>query len=214
VRLSLEQYRALGKALAISLTDGENPTAILAIKLLALTGCRRGEIEQLAWSELDLPGRCLRLKNTKEGRSIRPLGSPVIELIAKLPKQGEFVVPGRRSTKAFSGLPKAWRRIMKKADLNHLTPHGLRHAYASLASDLGYAEPTIAALIGHAARTMTGRYIHHIDATLIAAADAVSACIAGALNGHGEDAEVIPLTRKPQSKSESLDTSWPRAVAG
>jgi integrase len=41
VRLSLEQYRALGKALAISLTDGENPTAILAIKLLALTGCRR-----------------------------------------------------------------------------------------------------------------------------------------------------------------------------
>jgi integrase len=196
VRLSLEQYRALGKALATALADGENPTAVLAIKLLALTGCRRGEIERLTWSELDLPDQCLRLKNTKEGRSIRPIGGAIIELVSGLPKHGEFVLPGRRADKSFSGIPKAWRRIMKKAKLDHLTPHGLRHAYASVASDLGYAEPTIAALLGHAAHTMTARYIHHVDAVLIAAADAVSACIAGALNGHDADAVVIPLPRQ------------------
>jgi integrase len=47
VRLSLEQYRLLGEALASALASGENLTVIAAIKLLALTGCRRGEIERL-----------------------------------------------------------------------------------------------------------------------------------------------------------------------
>ena len=97
VRMSLEQYAVLGKALAKAQTDGENPAAILAVKLLALTGCRRGEIEQLAWSEVDLAGHCLRLANSKEGRSIRPLGRVVIDLISKLPKENAFVLPGRIS---------------------------------------------------------------------------------------------------------------------
>ncbi len=48
VRLSLEQYGLLGKALAKAQANGEHPAAILAVKLLALTGCRRGEIERLA----------------------------------------------------------------------------------------------------------------------------------------------------------------------
>jgi integrase len=195
VRLSLEQYGLLGQALTKAKAEDENPTAILAIQLLALTGCRRGEIERLRWSELDLPGRCLRLKNTKEGRSIRPLGGAAIELVAELPRQSEFVLPGRTPNRSFSGLSKAWRRIIEKATLDHLTPHGLRHAYASLAADLGYAEPTIAALIGHATHSMTGRYIHHVDAALISAANAVSACVARALNGRSDAAKVTPLPR-------------------
>ncbi|MGA7428588.1 MAG: tyrosine-type recombinase/integrase [Rhodoplanes sp.] len=51
---------------------------------------------------------------------------------------------------------KAWLRIVKSCDLS-LTPHGLRHAYASVASDLGYTEPTIAAMIGHSSNSTTGR---------------------------------------------------------
>ena len=90
------------------------------------------------------------------------------------------MLPGR-GDRFFTGLPKAWRRIVIEAGLKSLTPHGLRHAYASIASDLGYSEPTISALIGHATHTMTARYIHHLDQALIAAADAVSARIAGAL---------------------------------
>ena len=172
VRLSLEQYQLLGQALARAEARDENPAAILGIKILALTGCRRGEIERLRWSELDLPGHCLRLANSKEGRSIRPLGRAAIGLIFDLPKQSEFVLPGRASCGPFSGLPKAWRRITEETPLR-IDPHGLRHGYASVASDLGYAEPTIAALLGHATRTMTGRYIHHLDAALIAAGDTV-----------------------------------------
>jgi integrase len=71
--------------------------------------------------------------------------------------------------------------------------YGLRHAYASVASDSGDAERTIAALLGHATRTMTGRYIHHLDAALIAAANAVSDRIASALDGRRAVADVVQL---------------------
>ncbi len=192
VRLSPEQYALLGQVLAKA--GGENPIAIVTVKLLALTGCRRGEIERLRWAEVDLPGHCLRLANSKEGRSIRPLGRAAVELISTLHQESQFVLSGRPGTH-FSGLPKAWRRIMAKTALADLTPHGLRHAYASTASDLGYAEPTIAALLGHATHTTTSRYIHHLDAALISAADTVSDRIAAALAGRIDTADVVQLRR-------------------
>jgi len=195
VRLSSEQYGLLGQALAEAAVRGENAVAIAAIKLLALTGCRRGEIEQLRWAEVDLAGHCLRLANSKEGRSMRPLGRAALAVISKMPRQGDFVLASGSKDRSYSGLPKSWSRIFKQTPLSSLTPHGLRHAYASVASDLGYSEPTIAALLGHATRTMTARYIHHLDAALIAAADTVSECISAALDG-STASEVIPLRRQ------------------
>jgi integrase len=141
-------------------------------------------------------GHCLRLADSKEGRSIRPLGRAVIELISSLPTEGEFILPGSHPDNAFSGLAKAWRRIIRQTPLVGLTPHGLRHAYASVACDLGYSEPTIAALLGHATRSVTSRYIHHLDAALIAAADAVSDQIAAALHGHAAATKVVNLSRR------------------
>ena len=192
VRLTHDQYRALGKALTDAEANGENESAILGVRLLALTGCRRGEIEKLRWDEVDLAGRCLRLSDSKEGKSVRPLGSAATDLIARLPKNAPFVLLGNSSERPFSGLPKAWLRIRKRANLPDLTLHGLRHAYASVASDLGYIEPTIAAMLGHASGTMTGRYIHHLDAALIAAADKVSSSIASTMEGR-KSAKIVPL---------------------
>jgi integrase len=194
IRLTEDQYRVLGKALSDAASRGENPAAVLAVRLLALSGCRRGEIERLRWDEVDLAARCLRLSDSKEGKSIRPLGGEAITLLEKLPREGRYVLPGANSDKPFVGLPKAWSRIIKGADLPDLTPHGLRHAFASVAADLGYTEPTIAALLGHATHTTTGRYIHHLDAALVAAADRVSARIAAALGGEAK-ADVVLLRR-------------------
>ena len=160
------------------------------------TGCRRGEIEKLRWDEVDLAGRCLRFSDSKEGKSIRPLGAAAADLTARVPKKSPFVLPSNSSDGPFSGLPKAWLRIRKRANLPDLTPHGLRHAFASVASDLGYTEPTIAAMLGHASGTMTGRYIHHLDAALIAAADKVSSLIANTMEGRKSSAKIVPLRRR------------------
>jgi integrase len=50
----------------------------------------------------------------------------------------------------------------------------MRHSFASLAGDLGYSEPAIAALIGHKGRTTTSRYVHAADAVLLSTTDAVA----------------------------------------
>jgi integrase len=74
-----------------------------------------------------------------------------------------------------NGFPKFWARIAKLGGLPpSVTPHTLRHSFASVADDLGYSEPTIAALVGHKGRSMTSRYIHSADAVLLTAADAVA----------------------------------------
>jgi integrase len=195
IRLSADQYRALGNALAEAGSAGENSTAILGVRLLALTGCRRGEIERLRWDEVDLPGRCLRLSDSKEGKSVRPLGGDVIALLAKVPREGRYVLLGAALDKPFVGLPKAWARIVGKVNLPGLTPHGLRHAFASVAADLGYAEPTIAAMLGHATHSTTGRYVHHLDSALIAAADKVAGQIATMMMGRRTAAKIVPLRR-------------------
>jgi integrase len=193
IRLTADQYRALGSALAAAEVGGENPSAVLAIRLLALTGCRRGEIEWLQWDEVDLPGRCLRFSDSKEGKSIRPLGGDAAKLLAKLPKDSRYVLPGNAPDKPFVGLPKAWPRIVGKANLPGLTPHSLRHAFASVAADLGYSEPTIAALLGHGTHSITGRYLHHLDSALLAAADKVAGEIAAMMAGRRTSAKIVPL---------------------
>jgi integrase len=187
IRLSDVQYAALGRALEIAESEPEPGPTVAAIRLLALTGCRRGEIERLRWSEVDQKGRCLRLADSKTGPSVRPLGSAALSILDSLDHgKSEFVFPSSRGARCFSGLPKAWRRILKlaapEAGLEGLTPHGLRHAFASTAHDLGLSEITIAALLGHATATVTGRYVHHVDTVLLAAADATSDRIAAAMH--------------------------------
>lgn len=56
-----------------------------------------------------------------------------------------------------------------------ITPHTLRHSFASLAGDLGYSESTIAALVGHKRHTTTSRYVHTADTVLLAACRAIVA---------------------------------------
>jgi integrase len=69
----------------------------------------------------------------------------------------------------------------------------LRHSFASLAADLGYSEPTIAALVGHVGHSTTSRYTHAADAVLLAAADAAANHTAELMGERGPDANVVPI---------------------
>ena len=183
--LTMDDYRTLGAALAVAEREGENRHATNAVRLLALTGCRRGEVTGLTWREVDLDARQLRLAETKEGYSLRPLGQAAADLLASLPRhrKGEAVFGNGDYGGPYKGLPKAWERIAKRAKVKGVTLHTLRHSFATMANELGFSEPTIAAMLGHSRGTMTSRYVHVVDATLLAAADRVSDAIARAMNG-------------------------------
>jgi integrase len=183
--LKMEEYGTLGAALKAAEREGENRHAINAVRLLALTGCRRGEVAGLKWSEVDLEARVLRLSKTKEGYSLRPLGKAAADLLVTLPRhdEGDAVFATGDEGDAYQGLPKAWARIAKRAKLRGVTLHTLRHSFATTANTLGCSEPTIAAMLGHSRGTVTSRYVHVVDDTLLAAADRVSNAIARAMAG-------------------------------
>ena len=174
-RLSDDEYEALGKALRKAEPASIWPAAVAAARFLALTGWRSGEALALRWDEVDLMRRTATLADTKTGRSIRPLSHAACDVLRQLPRIGQLAFPATRGEGRMSGFPKLWARIAKLGELSlEITPHTLRHSFASLAGDLGYSEPTIAALVGHKGRTITSRYVHTADAVLLAASDAVA----------------------------------------
>jgi integrase len=174
-RLSDGEYQALGEALEKAASAQLWPAALAASRFLALTGWRSGEVLKLRWAELDLARRTAMLGDTKTGRSVRPLSHAACKILLGLTRSDDLVFSATRGTGPMTGFPKQWTRIAKLSELPpDVTPHVLRHSFASLAGDLGYSEPTIAALVGHKGRSITSRYVHAADAVLLAAADAVA----------------------------------------
>ena len=184
-RLSEAEYRILGRILRDARRDDHFKIHADILRLIALTGCRRGEIVNLKWSAVDLEGSCLRLADSKEGASTRPVGLPVIEYLeeARLQRTGTYVFPGQGIDNVVGNFPKRWKALFADTPLWGVTPHVLRHSFASMANDLGFTEITIAALIGHAKGSVTSKYVHTLDSTLIMAADTVSGYVKALLEG-------------------------------
>jgi integrase len=184
-RLSEQDYRVLGKILDKAAADNRLGSAVSIVRLLALTGCRRGEGVNLKRTEVDAENSCLRLNDSKEGASIRPIGLPVLDLldVQYSNKKHVFVFSGTQDGKPLVGFPKYWQKLVRGTILEGITPHILRHSFASIANDLGFTEATIAALLGHSKGTVTSRYIHAVDTALVMAADTLAGYINGLLNG-------------------------------
>jgi integrase len=106
--------------------------------------------------------------------------------------------PATRGDGSMAGFPKFWGRIAKLGGLPaDVTPHTLRHSFASLAGDLGYSESTIATLIGHKGQSITSRYVHAADAVLLAAADAVATQTAALMGVTSLAARIVQFPQNP-----------------
>ena len=213
-RLSEAEYRTLGQMLRKAAENEKYALTVEIIRLIALTGCRRSEIIGLMWDEVDLDASCLRLVDSKEGDSVRPTGLPVVECLEerRKRKEGDYVFPGERNGAAFGGFPNHWEQIFRNSPLSDVTPHVLRHSFASIANDLGFTEITIAALVGHSKGTMTSKYIHTIDTALIMAADTIGGYIQGLLDGVEFKQTAYALDR--DTRKAALERFLSRAVNG
>jgi integrase len=190
--LSQSEFSRLGEALAAVEAEGSEATAaILAIRLLALTGARRDEILTLRWEHVDFERSVLHLPDSKTGAKILPLGAAALHLLAGAPrfKNNPYVIAGTRAGQRFVGLQRPWERIRHRASLDGVRLHDLRHSWGSAAAAAGLSLPIIGKILGHHHPITTQRYTHFSDDPLRAAADRISQEIAAAMLG--VPAEVI-----------------------
>lgn len=191
--LSPEELARLGAVMRRH--DTERPMAVVALRLIALTGLRREEACGLRWREVDAANSCLRLESTKTGKSFRPIGATALEVLGALPRSSEFVFPNRDGTGS-AEMKKKFAAIFDAAGLSDARAHDLRRTFATRVEEEGYSSATAGELLGHARRGVTEKhYIRRPDAALIAAADRVSARIAAALDTGMDGAEVVPFKR-------------------
>lgn len=161
-----------------ALDEDDDQLSVAAIRLLLLTGCRRGEILSLRWENVRLDEDRIFLPKTKNGRSrtvhLNAKAKEVLEDLlarreeAERTRDSEFVFPSRKGTKKghLFDLRKPFEKACKVAGIENFRVHDLRHSYASLAVMAGASLFDVQKLLGHQDIAMTQRYAHLADENL------------------------------------------------
>ena len=150
--LTPEELHHLGRALDAA--PAERLASIhgaAAIRLLVLTGCRRNEILGLRWEDVDFEAGELRLHDTKTGARLVPLTPAAAEVLVDLPRVSgnPWVFPGKKRGTRQRNINDSWDRIRKRAGLDGVRLHDLRHSFASRALAMGESLSMIGKLLGH-----------------------------------------------------------------
>ncbi len=161
--LSASEFRRLGRVLTAARQHGTVwESAVAALHLLMLTGCRRNEILTLRWDDVDWSAGEIRLRDTKTGTRMIPLTPTVAGVLRALRRQAgnPWVITGKCPGEHLRDLNSCWRRLRERAGLRDVRLHDLRHSWASRALALGESLPMIGALLGHTQMQTTARYAH------------------------------------------------------
>lgn len=196
--LSLEELTRLGKVLdQVEAEDPERRSAVAAIRLLILTGCRLGEIQTLQWEHVQ--GDVLALPDSKTGAKRVHLGDDAREELARIERQPDnpYVIAGKVPGQYLTDMQKPWRAIRERAELPEVRIHDLRHSYASIAATNGEGLHMIGKLLGHTQVQTTARYAHFAETQAKASAERVSGTIARALYQRNEAEPEKPAADLP-----------------
>lgn len=151
-RLNADEYAAL-----LHLSKGSRSYFLEPLITLAVeTGMRLGEMLQMKWKDLDAQDSTLLLTDTKNGSSrIIPLSECALSVIQNLPKEDENIIPV-----TYSAVKSAWQRLCKRAGIEDLRFHDLRHEAISRFFEKGLTLPEVTMLSGHKTKAQALRYAH------------------------------------------------------
>jgi len=200
--LSTEELDKLSAALA----EHTDHAAANVVRLLLLTGARKGEVLAMRWSHFDESegtqagvnletGVWVKLASSTKQKAYHsvPLSAPARQLLSELHEAAgegaEYVFPGR-GVEHRVNVKKDWAALCEAADIKSARLHDLRHTYASVLASAGLSLPVIGALLGHSQPQTTARYSHLFDDPLRDATERAGAVITG-----GKSADVIPMRR-------------------
>lgn len=186
------------KALLQALKDLEGEKAVSqaaldAIRVITLTGMRRGEVCGLKWSEVDLPHNCIRFEDTKTGKRTLPLPSEVSAIITRQPRiKGHPYVFSSAKQGARIALARPWYMVRDRAGFGEdVSLHTLRHTFAAWAVMGGLSLPETGAMLGHRSAQTTLRYAHHAQDAIRSNMDRVGSTLRAMANA--DDDNVVQL---------------------
>ena len=144
------------KALMSAVMSCKNTLIWPIVEFAIETGMRRSEILNLRWKNISDQHRIASLLDTKNGskRDV-PLTQKATKVIASLPTQRDNVFP----TTDYA-VRHAWDRLVRRAGIEDLRFHDLRHEAVSRFFEMGLSVPEVALISGHKDYRMLARYTH------------------------------------------------------
>jgi integrase len=191
---------------ALTQAEQEHPgwtRPVAAVRLLILTGCRKGEILKLKWDEVEFDTRCLRLGDSKTGPKMVYLNTAALEVLAGIErvKEHPYVFPGLKPGTPLTRVLDLWDWIRDRANLPGVRVHDLRHTFASVGVGAGLNLPVLGRLLGHSRTATTDRYAHLADDPVRKAAETIGATLDAAMK------------RKPKAEVRSIDDRRPTTTS-
>ena len=175
--------------LTVALAEHPDRQAANIVRMLLLTGARRGEVLAARWDDIDLgTGTWTKPASTTKQAADHavPLSAPARQLLSDIADKGgeirlsEYVFPGHAVAGHRTTIKRNWRQITKAAEIAGLRIHDLRHSFASQLASGGASLPLIGALLGHSSPVTTHRYAHLYDDPQRAAVERVGAAVEAA----------------------------------
>jgi integrase len=194
--LSTDELRRLVKAI----TQHPNQQSANIVRLLLMTGARRGEVLSATWEQFNLErGTWTKPSgHTKQKRPhVVPLSAPALALLGSMAHEAnkaDYLFPSRKDAPQAS-LKRFWRSVCATAKLDDVRVHDLRHSFASYLASSGASLPLIGDMLGHTQPSTTARYAHLLDDPRRKAANTVGAIISAAETDNS-GAEVVTISKK------------------
>lgn len=145
--------------------DGENEIRDRAVlELLYGSGLRIAEIASVRWGDLDLVERWIRIRGKGNKERIVPLGSYAIKALEEWrpgsAREGDFLFPGKGGGHiAVRTISRIVKKAAMKSGLSGVTPHMLRHSFATHMLEGGASLRVLQELLGHESLATTQRYL-------------------------------------------------------
>lgn len=171
--------RFLGRGEARRLFDelGRRPCQeAAAVRLLLLTGARKGEIIRARWRDVDLERRILTVPISKSGRPRHiHLSAAAVAVLRRLSSKGcsDWLFPSRKPDRPITDIFYFWSALRRRLNLDDVRIHDLRHTFASILVSSGQSLFVAQALLGHRSPAATMRYAHLNDRPLRNAVESV-----------------------------------------
>lgn len=167
--------------------EQENITNYTLLLLLAYTGLRRGEACGLQWKNINFEEKTLTVERTKDNKGARPpktknsyrtilIDDILLQQLreyqtwckqiklsfGKRWKKDDFILTSYQTAKPItdSTIIYALRRVIQKAEVKSITPHGLRHTHATLLISKNVSVKVIADRLGNTPQMILDIYGH------------------------------------------------------